>query len=217
MPFGGKQARSLAQGPGGASHRDGSQHAYDFAMPWGTPVLAARAGRVVRVVDGHGPGALRASLADEANLVEVLHADGTLASYAHLRRGAVVQVGQQLATGETLGFSGASGYASGPHLHFAVWRRQADLSAQSLPLRFYDGSAQGFEPVPGVAYAPACSASGTGCAPGELPPVSEAQPPARRDAPSARGLRRDDGACVCPNGAVIHVEGLRCALVCGGG
>jgi murein DD-endopeptidase MepM/ murein hydrolase activator NlpD len=216
MPFGGAEPRTLAAGPGADTHRSSSLHAFDFGMPWGTPVLAARAGRVVRVVDAYGTGALRRDLLDRSNRVELLHADGTLATYAHLRRGIPVRVGQLLATGELLGFSGASGYAGEPHLHFEVWRRQADLSAQSLPVRFHDGSAPGFAPAVGVAYAPGCGTAGAGCAAGELPPVSEPLPAAaRREGPSARGLRREDGACVCPNGAVIYVE-LRCDLVCGG-
>jgi murein DD-endopeptidase MepM/ murein hydrolase activator NlpD len=167
---------------------------------------------VVRVVDGHTQSGLRADLYDQANLVEVLHADGTLATYAHLRRGAQVEVGQQVATGERIGFSGDSGYAGGPHLHFMVWKREADLSATGVPVRFHDGSAQGFVPRVGAAYAPACQPSGQGCAPDERPPAAEALP-ARRDEPRPRAQRRADGACACANGALIHVD-LPCDQVC---
>ena len=54
MPFGGTARRFLGQGVGGRfSHTGPSKWSFDFGMPWGTPILAARAGRVVEVVDGH--------------------------------------------------------------------------------------------------------------------------------------------------------------------
>jgi murein DD-endopeptidase MepM/ murein hydrolase activator NlpD len=212
MPFGGGEARRLSQGDGGASHRGPAIHSLDFEMPWGTPVLAARGGRVVTVVDGLSAGGLRRDLYDQANRVEILHVDGTLATYAHLRQGAAVKVGQQVATGDLLGYSGDTGYSSGPHLHFMVWKREADLSWTSLPVRFFDGTPQGMVPAQGVAYAPACASTGAGCAPGETPPAPEPVPAKRADA-GARGLRRTDGACVCGNGAVIYVD-LPCEQVC---
>jgi murein DD-endopeptidase MepM/ murein hydrolase activator NlpD len=215
MPFGGREPRVLSQGEGGAaSHRGRARHSFDFAMPWGTPVLAAREGVVVRVVDAHATGGLRKRLFDQANQVELLHDDGTLATYAHLRQGAVVQVGQTVRAGERIGFSGDTGYSSGPHLHFMVWKREPDLSWASLPIRFDDGSAQGLLPQPGLAYAPTCPPGGPACIEDALP-AAPAPPAERGRAPRAKGLRRQDGACVCPNGAVIHVE-LACELVCGG-
>jgi murein DD-endopeptidase MepM/ murein hydrolase activator NlpD len=214
MPFGGAEKRVLSQGPGGSeSHRSGATfYSFDFAMPWGTPVLAARPGRVVRVVDRYSASGAGREAIDAANRVVVEHSDGTLATYAHLRQQAAVAVGQQVATGDTLGWSGDTGYSTGPHLHFMVWKREADLTWRSLPIRFHDDTWEGFVPEAGVAYAAGCARTGAPCAPGALP-VSE--PAAvRSDAPEPPALRRDDGACVCPNGAVIHVE-LACDLVCG--
>jgi len=214
MPFGGKEPRLLSQGVGGrTSHRGRASHSYDFAMPWGTPVLAARSGRVVRVVDAHATGGLRKVLYDQANQVELLHDDGTLATYAHLRQGAVVRVGQDVRAGERIGFSGDTGYSSGPHLHFMVWKREPDLSWSSLPVRFDDGTPEGLQPEAGLAYAPTCGPGGAGCLPGEIPALAESSP-ARRDESRAKAVRREDGACMCPNGAVIHVE-LACEQVCG--
>jgi murein DD-endopeptidase MepM/ murein hydrolase activator NlpD len=51
--------------------------------------------------------------------VIVEHGDGTSTLYAHLSQIAVVQ-GQVLATGQLLGFAGATGYSTGNHLHFEV-------------------------------------------------------------------------------------------------
>src|SRR5262249_37710766 len=150
-----------------------------------------RSGRVIRV-DEAGP-ALRAGSGAQ-NRIDVLHADGTVATYANLRPGARVEVGQAVATGQPLGSSGDAG--SGAPLRLGVWKREADLSATGVAIRFHDGSAHGFVPQMGVAYAPACRASGSGCAPGEAPPEPESRPAHRRETPS-RAVRRDDGACAC--------------------
>jgi murein DD-endopeptidase MepM/ murein hydrolase activator NlpD len=214
MPFSGTQHHVVSQGYGGRfSHQGTARYSVDFAMPWGTPVLAARAGRVIAVVDGNVASSLRKVYYDRANKVDVLHADGTVATYAHLRHGAVVEVGQEVATGDLIGLSGDTGFSGGPHLHFMVWKRLPDLSAVTLPVRFYDGTPEGVVPARGVAFAPACSTSGMGCAPGEGPPPSEAMPAA--PTPGARRAVRDtDGACRCPNGSVLYVD-LPCSLVCG--
>ncbi len=221
MPFGGSAAFPLSQGTDGdTSHQGPFRHSFDFALPRGTPVLAARAGVVVRVKDeGGGFGRVLRSFED-SNAVDVLHRDGTLATYAHLERGVSVAVGDAVATGDTLGRSGDSGVTTGPHLHFMVWRRKADLSQQTLPIRFHDGTRAGFVPGLGVAYAPGCAASGLGCPRGEGPPPSELWPASGSvrpaPAPPAAGpLRRPDGSCQCPNGAVIAVEGLACHEICG--
>jgi murein DD-endopeptidase MepM/ murein hydrolase activator NlpD len=182
-------------------------------MPSGTPVLAARSGVVVMVVDGNVASGLRKRDYDKANKVDVLHADGTLATYAHLRHGVRVKPGERVSTGDLIGLSGDTGFSGGPHLHFMVWRRTVDLSWTSVPIRFHDGTAPGFVPSRGVAYAPACGTSGRACADGERPPPDEALPAA----PATAGLpavRRSDGACACPNGALIHVD-LPCDRVCG--
>ena len=214
MPFGGASARILSQGVGGRhSHRGKSRWSFDFAMPWGTPVLAARAGTVVEVLDGRLASGTAPLPYHEANRVTVLHADGTLGMYAHLRHGIPVQAGERVETGHRLGSSGDTGLATGPHLHFMVWKREADLSMSSVPIRFHDGSAQGMVPTMGATYAAACSTSGVGCAPGELPP-EESRPAAQANAEPRTSTRRADGACLCANGAVIHVD-LPCSRVCG--
>ncbi|MDH3521237.1 MAG: M23 family metallopeptidase [Myxococcales bacterium] len=214
MPFGGAQPRSVSQGYGGsASHQGAAQYSLDFAMPWGTPVLAARAGTVVNIIDSDVAGVLRKTSHDRANRVEVLHADGTLATYAHLRHGAIVSLGQWVDTGDPIGFSGDTGFSGGPHLHFMVWKRLSDLSMATLPVRFHDGTARGMLPIRGLACAPGCTKTGTGCDEDEAPPPSEALPAAPAAA-GARAMRRSDGGCVCANGAVIYVD-LPCALVCG--
>ncbi len=115
------------------SHSDEeNRHAIDFAAPFGTPVLAARAGTVMQVAGEHAdaPGRLK-----EANFVRILHADGSMAVYAHLQRGSLEVVpSQRVETGQVLARSGNSGYSSGPHLHFAV-QVNAGMRLRSVPVR----------------------------------------------------------------------------------
>ncbi|MGN6151478.1 MAG: M23 family metallopeptidase, partial [Lysobacteraceae bacterium] len=127
----------VEQGWGGSfSHRDAeNRYGVDFAAPSGTPVRAARAGVVMEVEDGFdGGGRDRANDLGRANFVRIVHADGTMALYAHLQRGGLrVRVGQRVGAGEPIGLVGATGFATGPHLHFAV---QANRSLRLGAIRF---------------------------------------------------------------------------------
>src|SRR5690606_20826366 len=87
------------------THTDlASQHAVDFAMPIGTNVFAARAGTVIEVTgDFFGSGTDPVVDGPRANLVRVLHDDGTMALYAHLDWNSIrVVPGQRVARGEHL-------------------------------------------------------------------------------------------------------------------
>jgi murein DD-endopeptidase MepM/ murein hydrolase activator NlpD len=125
------------QGFGGAfSHADAPNwYAVDFALPQGTPVLAAREGVVMEVRQDVIEGGPQDQAAGGGNLVRVLHADGSMAIYAHLAPdGVAVRPGQVVRTGERLGASGNTGYSTAPHLHFAL-QRNADLRLIALPFR----------------------------------------------------------------------------------
>ena len=87
----------------------------DLLAALGTPVAAAAAGRVVFA----GPAA-----GGWGNLVVVAHALGVRTMYAHLES-VSVRRGQLVATGTGLGTVGATGRATGPHLHFEVHVRGA--------------------------------------------------------------------------------------------
>ncbi len=93
---------------GGVRHHDG----IDIAAPTGTPVGAARSGRVVFAGDrrdGYG------------NQVVVDHGNGLQTRYAHLND-INVETGSQLRQGQQLGTVGSTGNSTGPHLHFEIIR-----------------------------------------------------------------------------------------------
>jgi murein DD-endopeptidase MepM/ murein hydrolase activator NlpD len=115
-------------------------HAVDIAMPEGVPVLAARAGIVEAVEASHGASPDEEAFTYEGNFVRVRHADETSAIYAHLKHGGVaVAPGDAVVAGQLLAYSGFTGDALEPHLHFAVLREDA-----SVPFEFYVGA----PPVP---------------------------------------------------------------------
>ena len=143
LPWQRGESYPVGQAYGGplTTHTDrSSQYAIDFSMPLGTTVLAARSGTVVNLEDSFGVGAIDKVYADKANFVDVLHNDGTIATYAHLaEHGVKVRLGQMVSVGEKLGISGSSGFSSGPHLHFVVWRPEKGwkgLEQVSLPVDF---------------------------------------------------------------------------------
>jgi murein DD-endopeptidase MepM/ murein hydrolase activator NlpD len=207
MPFGGTQKRVVTQGANGSfTHNGTSAWAFDFGMPIGTPILAARAGMVVEMTDGYTKSGISESFLDKANAVTILHDDSTFATYAHLDPGSGVREGMRVKVGEMLGFSGNTGFSTGPHLHFSVWKSTWE-GGHTIPIRFHDGRSGGFLPEEGIAYQPGCHADGIPCKPGELPAAPAGA------AASNNFERQPDGICRCRNGALITTK-LPCRAVC---
>lgn len=124
----------ISQGANGGYSHNGpkGKYAIDIAMPEGTPIVAARAGTVVKVENsqsgrGNNPA---------GNFVRILHDDGTMGVYLHLLRGSVVVgEGQRVKVGTALARSGNTGNSTGPHLHFVV-QRNVGLALESIPYQF---------------------------------------------------------------------------------
>lgn len=146
-------------------------YAIDFAMPVGTPVRAARTGRVVavrdRFPDGNGVDL-------EENFVFIRHADGSVARYFHLtRNGAAVSEGDQVESGELIGWSGNTGQTAGPHLHFDVQACGPNLPpdynalpcGRTLPLTFRNTRAESCGLRTGIRYE-SLPSDGAGMSPG---------------------------------------------------
>ena len=107
-------------GPSG-THTGMVRWAWDFALPIGTPIVAARDGIIAAAVDSFSGSGRRISDKPRANFVVVRHTDGTYSRYYHLEQGSnAVRVGDTVVAGQTIARSGNTGFSSGPHLHFDV-------------------------------------------------------------------------------------------------
>ena len=88
----------------------------DIGVPNGTPLKAALAGTVV----GTGNTDAVRGCYSFGKWVLIKHGNGLSTLYAHLSQFAV-SAGQEVTTGQLIGYSGETGYATGPHLHFGVY------------------------------------------------------------------------------------------------
>ena len=127
-----------------------SRYAVDFDMPVGTGVFAARGGIVFDMVAGNFKGGTNAARdMSLANIVRILHDDGTYAIYAHLNWNSIrVRVGDTVQRGEYIADSGNTGFSSGPHLHFVVVRNTG-MAMQSVPVKFAGANQGPVEPATG--------------------------------------------------------------------
>jgi murein DD-endopeptidase MepM/ murein hydrolase activator NlpD len=120
------------------THTDrASQHAVDFAMPIGTDLFAARDGVVIEVASDFFESGTNMDVdGPRANVVRVLHDDGTMAVYAHLNWNTIrVVPGQRVRRGEYFADSGNTGFSTGPHLHFVVQRNEGGALV-AVPVEF---------------------------------------------------------------------------------
>ncbi len=85
----------------------------DYVAPKGTPVSAVADG-VVTMASWYG---------GYGKMVEIKHSGGLVSRYGHLSRfGPGIKVGKRVRQGATVGYVGATGLATGPHLHFEIRR-----------------------------------------------------------------------------------------------
>ena len=83
----------------------------DLAAAAGTPIIASRSG-IVTVAGYEAGGA--------GNYVNINHMDGFTTRYMHMTN-YIVSPGQKVTAGQVIGYCGATGAATGPHLHFSVY------------------------------------------------------------------------------------------------
>lgn len=97
----------------------GTHNGVDFRASRGTPVKSALEG----VVQGVGNTDLQKGCYSYGKWVLIKHPNGLTTLYAHLDLLKVSQ-GQNVTLGELIGYSGQTGYSTGPHLHFSLYASQ---------------------------------------------------------------------------------------------
>jgi len=113
--------------------------ALDFNLDKGSNVYAARGGVVAFVKSDSNKGCTNESCRDAANYIIIQHDDGSFGQYVHLKlNGSKVKPGQKVKKGELIGYSGNTGWSSGPHLHFEVFVPQNNFY-MTVPTRFQTG------------------------------------------------------------------------------
>ena len=103
----------------------------DVAAPTGTPIVAPQAG-VVTLAE--------ADMYFEGGLAFLDHGHGVTSVMMHMSR-VDVEAGQRVEQGETIGAIGATGRATGPHLHWGMFWRGAQIDPQTLVGPMPDGQA----------------------------------------------------------------------------
>ena len=154
LPYSPGRTYRVSQGYNGKySHFGADQFAIDWRMPVGTPVHAARGGIVVGVKSDSNIGGNDSKYDWDANYVLIRHPDGTLGQYVHLLKGGTrLNVGEQVQTGDFIGFSGNTGHSTGPHLHFSVFKARDGKHRQTIPVRYQTTDGFGVRLVQGRSY-----------------------------------------------------------------
>jgi|SRR5579884_140341 murein DD-endopeptidase MepM/ murein hydrolase activator NlpD len=151
LPYpGGLMWQCIQGNNSGGSHSGNSAFAWDFRMPQGSPVVAAREGVVSMLKQDSYQSCPQNiySCPEWNNYVVIDHGDGTSAVYLHgFQNGARVRLGQRVRQGEILTISGTTGQSGAPHLHFAVQYTGHTYISQSFPIGFAEVSENGGVPV----------------------------------------------------------------------
>ncbi len=103
---------AYCEGENDYTHCSGNYNAVDIAAPLGTPIYAAHNGTVT----------IAGWFSNLSGYNVQLHntQQGIATSYSHMLTAPLVTVGQEIATGELLGYIGNTGQSTTPHLHFSL-------------------------------------------------------------------------------------------------
>jgi murein DD-endopeptidase MepM/ murein hydrolase activator NlpD len=97
----------------------------DFAVPTGTPVMAAGAGTILFMGWSNGYG----------NFVKIDHGSGYATGYGHLSRFAPgMKRGARVRQGQIFAYSGMTGMATGPHLHYDTFVQGTQVNPLTLKM-----------------------------------------------------------------------------------
>jgi murein DD-endopeptidase MepM/ murein hydrolase activator NlpD len=124
LPVPGSISSSYGRRVNPISLREEFHRGIDLSVPEGTPILATADG-IVSFSGWNGGG---------GNVIVVEHGHGYSTYYAHNQKNAV-QVGQRVKRSELIGYAGATGSATGSHVHYEIWKSDRAVN----PKKFIQG------------------------------------------------------------------------------
>ncbi len=127
-------------------YASGKHSGTDFAAQVGTPVVSVAPG----IVEATGDTDIACRGASYGKYVYVKHKNGLSTLYAHLSRISVAQ-GQEVGAQELLGYSGNTGYSTGPHLHLGLYVSSA-TKVDNVPSQSCRGAVFRMPVAPKEAY-----------------------------------------------------------------
>ncbi len=99
-------------------------HGVDYAAPSGTPVRAVADGVVTT----------KAHKKADGNILKIKHPGNLSSGYLHLRGFAKgIKVGARVTQGQVIGYVGSTGYSTGPHLDFRLWKGNTPINPLKVP------------------------------------------------------------------------------------
>ena len=137
LPFQSNQTFMLTQGyDGNFSHKN--MFATDWATPVGTPIYSMKSGVVIMLEENYTESGLDDYYLYRSNYLMIQHSDGSIARYSHLDYGGVsVEVGDNIAKGQLIAYTGNTGYSTGPHLHLEIYEHESPTNIKSIETEFY--------------------------------------------------------------------------------
>ena len=99
-------------------------HGVDYAAPSGTPVRAVADGTVTVMTRKKADG----------NILKIKHPGNISSGYLHLKGFAKgIKVGARVSQGQVIGYVGSTGYSTGPHLDFRLWKGGVAINPLNVP------------------------------------------------------------------------------------
>jgi hypothetical protein len=99
-------------------------HGVDYAAPMGTPVRAVADGVVT----------VKTRKKADGNILKIKHPGNLSSGYLHLQKSAKgINVGTRVSQGQVIGYVGSTGYSTGPHLDFRLWKGGSAINPLKVP------------------------------------------------------------------------------------
>jgi len=135
LPFPKGSEYKVIQGWNGKyGHTGAANYAYDFIMPIGSFVTASHKGTIIKTESSFEDNT---KTPGKENYIIIDHGNNIYSRYYHLTKdGVLVNVGEIVAAGDTIGKSGNSGASAGPHLHFDITKDCFEWGCQTIEFTF---------------------------------------------------------------------------------